>query len=467
MALAPSVGPHLDGAALEALRASFRGSLIRPEDPDYDTARRVHNGRMDRHPALIARAGGVDDVVATVNLARETGLQLAVRGGGHHGAGYGTNDGGIVLDLGGLNDVQVDAASKTARIGGGALLSDVDAATHEYGLALPAGIISTTGIGGLALGGGVGHLSRRLGLTIDSMLEAEVVLANGTVVTASEGKNADLFWALRGGGGNFGVVTSFLFRLHPVSTVVAGPTLYELEDAPRVMAWYRDFIGQAPEELNGFFAFLTVPPGPPFPEQLHLKKMAGIVWCYSGPLDRADEVFAPIKAFGPPALYGVQPMPFPALQGAFDALYPAGVRMRWKGAFVKSIPDEAIDAYVRMAPTLPSVPSTVHLYPIDGAVHRVGASDTAFGHRDARWAMTIVGVGSEPEDDEPIQTWATAWWDAVRPYVSSGAYVNFVEDEGHDRVRAAYRDNYDRLVEVKRRYDPDNLFSLNQNIPPR
>jgi FAD/FMN-containing dehydrogenase len=466
MALAPSQRQAVDESAFDALRASLHGDVVRPGDPDYDDARRVHNGRFDRHPIAIARVADVPDVVLAVTFASDHGLRLAVRGGGHHGAGYGTVDDGFVLDLSRMRGVRVDPVARTARVEGGATLSDVDHATHHFGLAVPGGVISTTGVAGLALGGGIGHLTRKLGLTIDNLIEADVVLASGEFVTASATSHPDLFWALRGGGGNFGVVTSFEFRLHEVGTIVGGPMLYELEDAPRVMAWYRDFIGHAPEDLGGFFAFLTVPPGPPFPEALHMKKMAGIVWCWAGDPARADEVFAPIREAFPPALDGVQPMPFPALQSAFDALYPRGARLTWRGAFVTSIPEAAIEQHVRLAPTLPSVPSTMHLYPIDGAAHRVGAGDTAFSHRDARWAMTIVGVGAEPADDAPIRAWADRYWDAVKPYVSSGAYVNFIEDEGQDRLRASYRGNLERLARVKAHYDPDNVFSLNQNIRP-
>ncbi len=466
MTLVPATTTSVDDVALDGFSAAFHGEVIRPRDPGYESARLVHNGRFDRHPIVIARALDVPDVVRAVTFAREHQLRLAVRGGGHHGAGFGTVDDGLVLDLGEMRAISVDPEARTARVEGGATLADVDAATHPHGLAVPGGVISSTGIAGLTLGGGIGHLTRRLGLTIDNLLQAELVLASGEIVTAGPTSHADLFWAIRGGGGNFGVVTAFVFRLHPVTTVVAGPMLYELDDAPRVMAWYRDFIGQAPEELGGFFAFLTVPPGPPFPEALHLRKMAGIVWCWSGDPDRAETIFAPIRAAMPPALDGVQPMPLPALQSAFDPLYPKGSRLTWRGAFVSSIPDAAIEAHVRMAPTLPSVPSTMHLYPIDGAVHRVAPGDTAFSHRDARWAMTIVGAGAEPADDAPIRAWADRYWETVKPYVSSGAYVNFIEDEGGDRLRSSYRGNLERLARVKAHYDPDNLFNLNQNILP-
>jgi FAD/FMN-containing dehydrogenase len=285
-------------------------------------------------------------------------------------------------------------------------------------------------------------------------------------VTASETEHPDLFWALRGGGGNFGVVTSFLFRLHPVSTVVAGPTLWPLDQAEDVMRWYREFITNAPEELNGWFAFLTVPPVAPFPEHLQLQKMCGVVWCYTGPLERADDVFAPIRAFGPPALDGTQAMPFPALQSAFDALYPPGLQWYWKADFFAELPDEAIRRHVTHAATLPTPHSTMHLYPIDGAAHRVGKQDTAFSYRDANWGMVIVGVDPDPVNAERITEWARAYWEDLHPYAAGGAYVNMMMEEGDERVKAAYRDNYPRLAAIKAKYDPGNLFHVNQNITP-
>jgi FAD/FMN-containing dehydrogenase len=466
MTLAPASSPGIAQPPFDSLIAGFHGSVLLPGEAGYEEARAVHNGRFDRHPAAIAQAAGVPDVVRAVTFARKHGLELAVRGGGHSGAGFGTVDGGLVLDLSRMRAIRVDPVARTARVEGGATLADVDHATSHFGLALPGGVISSTGVAGLTLGGGIGHLTRKFGLTIDSLRSADLVLASGEFVTASETENPDLFWAIRGGGGNFGVVTSFEFGLHPMTNVVGGPMLYELDDAPRVMAWYRDFIGQAPAELGGFFAMLTVPPGPPFPEALHLRRMAGIVWCWAGDPALAEEVFAPIRQATRPALDGVGRMPFPMLQSAFDPLYPKGSRLVWRGAFVADLPDAAIEAHVRMAHTLPSVPSTMHLYPIDGAVHRVGASDTAFSHRDARWSMTIVGGGAVPEDDGPIRAWADAYWDAVKPYVSSGAYVNFIEDEGGDRVRASYRGNLERLARIKAVVDPGNLFHLNQNIAP-
>ncbi|GGM13904.1 FAD-binding oxidoreductase [Deinococcus aerophilus] len=450
--------------AVNTLRTSLRGEVIQPEDDRYDDLRALYNGMIDKHPALIVRCTDVADVQAALAFATEHGLRLAIRGGGHNGGGLGSVDGGLVIDLSAMHSVRVDPGARTVRVEGGATWGQVDHATHAFGLAVPSGIISTTGVGGLTLGGGLGHLTRKYGLTIDSLLEADVVLADGQLVTASEQEHSDLFWAIRGGGGNFGIVTSFLFRAHPVDTIVGGPTLWTLEQAPQVMRWYREFIVNAPEDLNGFFAFLTVPPAPPFPEHLHLQKMCGVVWCYTGPQDRAEEVFAPIREFGPPALHGVHDMPYPALQSAFDGLYPPGHQWYWRADFVKELTDEAIAAHVEHARTLPTMHSTMHLYPVNGAAHRVGQQDTAWSYRDATWGEVIVGVDPDPANAGTIRDWCVNYWEAVHPYSMGGAYVNMMMDEGQDRVRAAYRDNHDRLRQVKGRYDPRNVFSVNQNI---
>jgi FAD/FMN-containing dehydrogenase len=458
--------PVLEESTIAGLQAGLRGELIQPGDEGYETARKVYNAMIDRHPRLIARCVDVADVIAAVNFARENELTLAVRGGGHNGGGLGVWNGGLVIDLSRMKGIRVDPERRTVRVEGGATWGDVDHATHAFGLATPSGIISTTGVGGLTLGGGLGHLTRKCGLAIDNLLAVDVVLADGELVTASSDENEDLFWAVRGGGGNFGVVTSFLFKVHPISTIIAGPTLWPLEQAPEVMRWYRDFITEAPEDLNGFFAFLTVPPAPPFPQHLHLEKMCGVVWCYTGPAERAEEVFGPVQEFGPPALHGIQPMPYPALQSAFDALYPPGLQWYWRADFVNELSDEAIEQHVEHGSRLPTMQSTMHLYPIDGAAHRVGKNDTAFSYRDARWAEVIVGVDPHPANAQSIKEWTVAYWDALHPYSAGGAYVNFMMDEGQERIRATYRDNYERLVEVKNEYDPTNLFRINQNIKP-
>ncbi len=456
----------MNPAAIQAFATSLRGTHVQPGDADYDAARKVYNAMIDRRPRLIARCADVADVIEAVSFAREQKVLLAVRGGGHNGGGLGVCDDGLVIDLSAMRGVRVDPGARTVRVEGGATWGDVDHATHAFGLACPSGIISTTGVGGLTLGGGIGHLTRKLGLSIDNLLEADVVLADGRLVQASEKENPDLFWALRGGGGNFGVVTSFLFRLHPVKNIVGGPTLWHLEEAVKVMRWYREFIRKAPAELNGWFAFLTVPPVAPFPEALHLKKMCGVVWCYAGPENEAEKVFAPIRAFGPPALYGIHSMPFPALQSAFDALYPPGHQWYWRADFVNELSDAAIALHAEHGARMPTPQSSMHLYPIDGQAHAVGNDATAFSYRDANWAAVIVGVDPDPGKREAITSWTKNYWEALHPHSAGGAYVNFMMDEGQERVQATYRGNYERLAKVKQQYDPGNLFRVNQNIRP-
>jgi FAD/FMN-containing dehydrogenase len=451
-------------APLESLAAEMRGPLITPQDPGYDASRAVYNAMIDKRPALIARCADAADVIAAIRHARREGMLIAVRGGGHNGAGLGTCDDGLVIDLSGMRGVLVDPKARVARVLGGSTLGDVDHATHAFGLATPSGVISTTGVGGITLGGGIGHLTRRCGLSIDNVLEADIVLADGRLVRASEDENPDLFWALRGGGGNFGVVVSFSFRLHPVSTVLAGPTVWPLEAAPEVMRAYDDFIGQAPDGVSGFFAFITVPPAPPFPEELHGRKMCAVVWCLAD--DSPTDALAPMLEAVKPTLHAVGPMPFPALNSFFDGLYPPGHQWYWRADFMKELPDEAIAAHLEHAETLPTMQSSMHLYPIDGAAARVGADETAWGYRDARYTHVIIGVDPDPTRAGDLREWTIAYWEALHPYSMGGAYVNFMMDEGADRVRASYRGHYDRLAEVKASYDPDNVFRVNQNIRP-
>ena len=348
----------------------------------------------------------------------------------------------------------------------GAPWGDVDHATHAFGLATPSGIISTTGVGGLTLGGGIGHLTRKFGLSIDNLLSVDMVLADGSFVTANKQDNADLFWAVRGGGGNFGVVTAFQFQLHAVNTIVGGPTLWHLDRTAEVMKWYRDFIRSAPEELNGFFAFVTVPPVAPFPEALHGKKMCGVVWCFVGEEASSDKVFKPVRDLNA-TLYGIQSMPFPMLQSAFDGLYPKGLQWYWRADFVNEISDAAIAEHAKFAAALPTPHSTMHLYPVNGAVHRVGKKDTAFSYRESNWSQVIVEVDPDPANNDRIIPWTKNYWEALHPYSAGGAYVNFMMEEGQERVKASYRDNYDGLAAAKRTYDPSNLFKVNQNIPPK
>jgi FAD binding domain/Berberine and berberine like len=445
----------------------FRGRLIGPDDADYEQARAVFNAMIDKRPALIARCANPDDVADAVGFAREHGLALAIRGGGHNGGGLGTCDGGVVIDLSLLNTVDVDPRARTVRVGGGCTWGEVDRATGEYGLATPSGIISTTGVGGLTLGGGLGHLTRKCGLSIDNLIEAEMVLASGEAVRVNASEHPDLYWAIRGGGGNFGVVISFLFRLHDVGTIFGGPTFWPVEQGAEVLSAYREFLPDAPRELNGFFAFHTVPPAPPFPEEIHLREVCGIVWCYVGAEEDGARAMSPLLDSVPePLMHGVQTMPHAMLQGAFDGLYPPGDQWYWRADFVREIPDEAVNLHAEWGAKMPTMKSTMHMYPIDGAAHDVASSDTAWAYRDARWGSVFAGVDPDPGNVEPIRRWSIGYQEALHPYSAGGAYLNMIMDEGEDRVRAAYRGNYGRLAQIKRAYDPENLFHINQNIKP-
>jgi len=457
----------IDRLKVEALRASLRGQMIRPGDEGYEAARKLNNGMIDKRPALIVRCADVADVVIVVNFARENKELLAIRGGGHNGAGLALCDDGIVLDLSTMKGIRFDPTARTARVAPGCTWGDVDHAGHVFGLTVPAGIISTTGVSGLTLGGGHGYLTRKYGLTIDNLLEVDVVLANGRFVTANANQNQDLFWAVRGGGGNFGVVTSFVFRAQPVHTVFGGPVLWKMDKAAKVLRWYREFLPKAPEDLYGFFAFLKVPPGPPFPEPLHTETMCGIVWSYAGPIEKAEDVYKPIREFASPDFALLGAMPFPALQSLFDGLLPSGLQWYWKGDFVNELSDEAIAMHIEHGSRIPTLLSTMHIYPIDGAVHRVGRTETAFSYRDVTYSTVIAGIDPDPANKEVITNWARDYWSALHPYSAGGAYVNFMMDEGQDRVQATYRDNYDRLAIIKEKYDPGNLFRVNQNIQPR
>jgi hypothetical protein len=347
----------------------------------------------------------------------------------------------------------------------GCTQGDVDHATHAFGLAVPAGIVSSTGIAGLTLGGGHGYLTRKHGLTIDNLVEADVVLADGRVVTASETQHPDLFWALRGGGGNFGVVTSFRYRAHPVHTVYGGPIFWALDEAAEIMRWYREFLPTAPEELSPFLGLKTVPSTEPFPRELWGRRICALISCFVGTADEAEEAMRPIRTELPaPILDGTTTMPFPALQAMFDPLLPSGLQWYWKGDFVQELTDEAIDVHVEHAAAAPSELSLMHLYPIDGAPQRVGPDETAWRFRDATWSMVIAGIDHDPGKAGALTTWAQDYWEAVHPHTMGGAYVNFMMDEGEDRVRATYGDNYERLADVKGQYDPANLFHVNQNI---
>jgi FAD/FMN-containing dehydrogenase len=453
--------------AIQAFKTSLRGQLFQQSDAGYDEARALYNGMIDKRPLLIGRCTDAADVISAVRFGRDNGLLTAVRGGGHNGPGLGSCDGGLVIDLGPMKGARVDPQERTVRVGPGCTQGDVDHAAHVFGLAVPAGIVSTTGVAGLTLGGGHGYLTRKYGLTIDNLLEADVVLADGSFVTASAQSNPDLFWALRGGGGNFGIVTSFVFRAHPVGQVYAGPIFWELKEARRIMQWYRDFLPRSPLELGAFVGLKTVPSVDPFPKDIQGRKICALISCYSGPAQEGEALMNQVrKDLPPPILDWMSPMPFPALQSLFDPLLPKGLQWYWKGDFVKELPDAAIDVHLQYAANGPSELSLMHLYPIDGAVHDVAPHETAWSCRDATWSMVIAGIDPQPSKAPAISAWARSYWEAVHPYTLGGAYVNFMMEEGEDRIRATYGENYDRLAAVKRKYDPGNFFRVNQNIRP-
>lgn len=451
---------------VDALRTGLRGELILPGDGSYDEARKVYNGMIDCRPAAIVRCADVADVIAAVRLAREEGLDLSVRGGSHSVPGFGTNDGGVVCDLSAMRGIRVDREGRTVRAEGGCTWGDLDHATHAFGLATTGGIISTTGIGGLTLGGGIGHLSRGCGLSCDNLISADVVTADGQLVTASESREPDLFWALRGGGGNFGVVTSLEYRLHPVGEIYGGPIFYPVDRAGEVMSFYREFIAAAPEELGAFFAFQIAPPLPFIPEDRHGETMCLAVACWAGPLEEGERAVAPLLEAAPVVAQHVGPMPYPALNSAFDALLPPGLQHYWKADFVTELTNDAIAAHVEHGPRVPCVEATMHLYPIDGAPQRVASDATAFAYRDANFACVIAGMWPDPADNEHNIRWVRDYWEAIHPHSEPGGYVNFMAADDQGRIRDNYRGNYDRLAEVKRRYDPGNVFHMNQNISP-
>jgi hypothetical protein len=457
----------LDNPVLN-LRQMVRGPVIGKDDQGYEEARSLYNGMIDKKPLAITRCADVADVVSVVNYVRDNGLPLAIRCGGHNGPGLGSVDGGIVIDLSLMKGVWVDPVLRRARVGAGCTQGDVDHATQAFGLALPAGIISTTGLSGLTLSGGHGHLTRKFGLTIDNLLEAEVVLADGRIVTASKEENADLLWGLKGGGGNFGVVTSFLFQLHPVSSVFAGPIAWDMSHAKKIMIAYRDYLPDAPEELGFFVGLKTVLSTPPFPEEFWGKRMCLLMSCYNGSETDGTKALAPLLRRLPEPLFNwMGMMPYAAVQSMFDGLYPKGMQWYWRGDFVKTLPDEAIDAHIDMAAKAPSELCLMHLYPIDGAVHRVDKADAAWNCRDATWSMVIAGIDPDAGKARAITSWTKAYWEAVHPYNLGGAYPNFMmDDEGDSRLRNTYGNNYEKLVALKRKYDPRNLFKVNQNISP-
>jgi len=451
---------------LDPLRADIRGTVTGPTDPGYDDARAVRNGMIDKRPEVVVRPANAGDVMTAVRFAGDHGLSVAVRGGAHSVPGFGTADAAVVVDLSAMRDVRVDPVTRTARVAGGATWGDLNAATYPFGLATTGGIISTTGVGGLTLGGGIGYLARGLGLSLDNLVAADVVTADGTFHVASEKDDADLFWAIRGGGGNFGVVTSFEFRLSPVKDVYGGPIFFELDRAGDLFRLYREFIADAPEQFGGFPAYQIAPPLPFIPEERHGTTLALMVACWAGDLDKGEQVLKPFRDFAPSVAEMVGPMPYPALNSAFDDLYPVGLRHYWKASFATELTDEAIAAHVEHGSKVPAMTSTMHIYPINGACNDVAPDATAFAYRDASFATVIAGMWPDAADDERNTAWVRDYYEAIAPHSEEGGYINFMAGDDQDRIRANYKGNYDRLQQVKAKYDPGNLFRHNQNITP-
>jgi FAD/FMN-containing dehydrogenase len=443
-----------------------RGEVVTAQSPAYDEARAVYNAMFDRRPLAIVRAVDVADVRAAVRAAAEGGLDLAVRAGGHSVPGFGTTDDGIVIDLRPMKGVRIQPDARVAQVQAGCTWGDFDHAASDFGLATTGGIISTTGVSGLTLGGGIGYLARAHGLSCDNLRSADVVLADGTFVTADQDSHPDLFWALRGGGGNFGVVTSMEFDVHPVDTIYGGPMFFELDVAEDFLRTYREWIVDAPREMGGFPAYQIAPPLPFIPENRHGEPFLLFVSCFNGPDDRAEELLSAFREIAEPVAEHVERMPYAGLNSAFDGLLPPGLQHYWKANFVDELTDEAIAAHLQHGPKVPALQSTMHLYPINGAVHDVASDQTAFAYRDATFAPVIAGMWPDPTDNADNIRWVRDYYEATAPYSAEGGYVNFMADDDQDRVRANYGANYDRLVDVKRGYDPDNLFHLNQNIRP-
>ncbi|EPD66821.1 FAD-binding oxidoreductase [Streptomyces sp. HGB0020] len=460
--------PALDDRLLERLRGAVRGEIVEPDDPEYDEARKVYNAMIDRRPALVVRAADAGDVMATVDFARDQGLPLAVRGGGHGVAGHGTCDDGVVLDLGAMRGVRVDPVARTARVEGGCTWADVNHATHAFGLATTGGIVSTTGVGGLTTGGGMGYLDRRYGLACDNLLSVDLVTADGSFVTCTDDQdaagNTDLLWAVRGGGGNFGVVTSFLYRLHPVADVLGGPTFYPLDG--EVMRRYRELIAESDGTLGALLVVGLGPPLPFLPERWHGRPLCGVVVCWTGPEEEDDRVRERLAGLGPVLGQHVARMPYPVINTLFDDLVPPGLHHYWKGAFSYGLPDGVVDTLVEYGATTPSIQSVTVVFPVDGACHRVRPEDTAFSYRDADYSIALSPTLTTRQECEDRKDWVRAYLKALRPHCAEGGYVNFMDADDHDRVGANYRGNLDRLTDLKRRYDPGNLFRLNHNITP-
>jgi FAD/FMN-containing dehydrogenase len=457
----------LDETALTEFEASFRGELVRQGDSTYDEHRKIWNASIGRFPALIARCTGVADVIAAVRFARETGLEVAVRSGGHSFPGLSLSDGGLVIDLGLMKGIGVDPKARTARAQAGVLWGELDRETQTFGLATTGGIVTHTGVAGLTLGGGIGWLQRKYGLTVDQLLSVDLVTADGQLVKASETENADLFWGVRGGGGNFGIVTEFEFRLHPVGPIVlAGPVFWPMEESPNVLRFYRDWIAEAPDELMTIVIHRKAPPLPFVPSELHGKPIVSVACCYAGPIEEGETVVRPLKTFGSPVLDACQPKPYLAHQAMFDPAFPHGWWYYMRACDVTELTDEVIDLTVDHSLQIRSPLTAFPIWQMGGSVARRPEEETAFNGRGAGHTFNITAMTATPEGFEEEREWARGLWSALAPYQTS-VYVNFLMEEGEERIRQAYgAEKYDRLKALKRKYDPDNFFRLNQNIPP-
>jgi FAD/FMN-containing dehydrogenase len=462
-----AIETKLDQAALAELDRTFRGELVTPDDPAYAEQRKVWNGSIARSPAVIARCTGVADVVAAVRFAGETGLQVAVRSGGHSFPGHSVCDGGLVIDLGAMKGIRVDPRARTARVQAGVLWGELDRETQAFGLATTGGIVTHTGVAGLTLGGGIGWLQRKHGLTIDNLLSADVVTAGGDFVTASETENPDLFWGLRGGGGNFGIVTEFEFRLHPVGPIVlAGPVFWPMDQAPAVLRFYREWCAEAPDELMTIAIHRKAPPLAFVPTELHGEPVVAVASCYAGPVEDGEAIVAPLKAFGSPVLDLCEPKPYVEHQSMFDPSFPHGWWYYMRACDVNALSDPVIDIAVDHATRIRSPVTAFPIWQLGGAVAREPEAGTAFNGRGAGHTFNVTAATTTAEGFDAEREWVRSFWSALEPHHTS-VYVNFLMEEGEDRIREAYgSEKHDRLKALKRKYDPDNFFRLNQNIPP-
>ena len=453
--------------ATENLKGKVKGQVMLPDDPNYEEVRKIWNAMIDRRPALIMQCATADDVPHVIQLARQSELEISIRGAGHNIAGNAVCEGGIMIDLSTMTNVRVDAAKRRAYVEPGATLANFDEAVQQHGLATPVGINSTTGISGLTLGGGFGWLTRKYGMTVDNLVSAAVITADGKKIQASETENANLFWAVRGGGGNFGVVTQFEFKLHPVGPeILAGLIVFPLDQAKQVLRQYREFVESAPEELGVWVVLRQAPPLPFLPKEVHGKEVVVLAIFYAGDIAEGDKLIAPLRRFGDAHGEHIGAQPYVQWQKAFDPLLTPGARNYWKSHNFKDLSDEALDTMIEFANRLPSPQCEIFIALIAGAANRVPADAMAYGHRDAKFVLNVHGRWDEAAHDETCMAWARAFFQASKPYASAGAYVNFMTEDESDRVAAAYGANYARLAQIKKQYDPENVFHLNQNIKP-